>query len=162
MPEWLTALICLSIVIVAILITGLIKVIMKKAAERKGEELDCKKYEYLFAAISLLLSAAGVFCFLKFAAKITDMNLILKATISYAGLVQTVYLFIVQLIRKGWVGIVNGIKNLINKTKDSENPIEELPKIIKDETKTEQPTEAEDEAVSRLKDEFIKVIKNSK
>ena len=105
MPEWLTALICLAIVITAILITSLVKFIMKRIAKSKGKELDCSKYEYLFAAISLLLSAAGVFCFLKFVAGVTDVNTLVKNTALYAGSVQSVYVFVVQLIRKGWSGI---------------------------------------------------------
>ena len=66
MPEYASALICLSIVIVAILITEIVKFIMKKVAAKNGKTFDCKKWEYLFAAISILISGVGVVCFLKF------------------------------------------------------------------------------------------------
>ena len=163
MPEWVTALICIAIVVVAILITSLVKVIMKKVAENNGGELDCKKWEYLFATISLLLSAAGVFCFLRFFVNITDVNTLCKITGSYAGCAQTVYLFIVQLIRKGWKGIVSGISKVILKLKSSKKPVQELPEIITEETQNtlEQSTEEEDD-VSRLKNEFAKIITGKK
>ena len=94
MPEWVVALICVAIVIVAILITSLVKVIMKKVVESNGGTFDCKKWEYLYGAISLLLSAAGVYCFLTFFVKMTDVNEIIKTTALYAGSVQTVYLLL--------------------------------------------------------------------
>lgn len=164
MPEWLTALICLAIVITAILITSIVKFIMKRIAKSKGKELDCSKYEYLFAAISLLLSAAGVFCFLKFVAGVTDVNTLVKNTALYAGSVQSVYVFVVQLIRKGWSGIWNGIKKIFSFVKSSKNPVEELPSVIQEETKkndantSEQTTQTD---VEKLKNEFDKIINNS-
>lgn len=164
MPEWVTALICVAIVIVAILITSLVKLIMKKVAKNNGGELDCKKWEYLFAAISLLISAAGVFCFLRFYVKITDIDTLCKITVSYAGSVQTIYIFIVQLIRKGWNGIVSGISKVISKLKSSKNPVQELPDIITEETQStpEESTEEENDDVSRLKNEFVKIITGKK
>lgn len=164
MPEWLTALICLAIVITAILITSIVKFIMKRVAKSKGKELDCSKYEYLFAAISLLLSAAGVFCFLKFVAGVTDINTLVKTTALYAGSVQSVYIFVVQLIRKGWSGIWSGIKKIFSLVKSSKNPVEELPSVIQDEAKktdenaSEQTTNTD---VEKLKSEFDKIINNS-
>lgn len=164
MPEWVTALICVAIVIVAILITSLVKLIMKKVAKNNGGELDCKKWEYLFAAISLLISAAGVFCFLRFYVKITDIDTLCKITVSYAGSVQTIYIFIVQLIRKGWNGIVSGISKVISKLKSSKNPVQELPDIITEETQSMpgESTEEENDDVSRLKNEFVKIITGKK
>lgn len=164
MPEWVTALICVAIVIVAILITSIVKLIMKKVAKNNGGELDCKKWEYLFAAISLLISAAGVFCFLRFYVKITDIDTLCKITVSYAGSVQTVYLFIVQLIRKGWKGVVSGISKVISKLKSSKNPVQELPDIITEETQStpKESTEEENDDVSRLKNEFVKIITGKK
>ena len=164
MPEWVTALICVAIVIVAILITSIVKLIMKKVAKNNGGELDCKKWEYLFAAISLLISAAGVFCLLRFYVKITDIDTLCKITVSYAGSVQTVYLFIVQLIRKGWKGVVSGISKVISKLKSSKNPVQELPDIITEETQSmpDESTEEENDDVSRLKNEFVKIITGKK
>lgn len=164
MPEWVTALICVAIVIVAILITSLIKLIMKKVAKNNGGELDCKKWEYMFAAISLLISAVGVFCFLKFFANVTDINTLVKTTALYAGSVQSVYVFVVQLIRKGWRGIWSGIKKIFSFVKSSKNPVQELPDIIKEETKStpEGSTKEENDDVSRLKNEFMKIITGKK
>ena len=164
MPEWVTALICVAIVIVAILITSLVKLIMKKVAKNNGGELDCKKWEYLFAAISLLISAAGVFCFLRFYVKITDIDTLCKITVSYAGSVQTIYIFIVQLSRQGWNGIVSGISKVISKLKSSKNPVQELPDIITEETQSmpDESTEEENDDVSRLKNEFVKIITGKK
>lgn len=164
MPEWVTALICVAIVIVAILITSLIKLIMKKVAKNNGGELDCKKWEYMFAAISLLVSAAGIFCFLRFFANVTDINTLVKTTALYAGSAQSVYVFVVQLIRKGWKGIISRIRNVIAKLKSSKNPVQELPDIIKEETQStpEESTEEENDDVSRLKNEFVKIITGKK
>lgn len=170
MPEWGAALICLAIVIVAVLITSLIKLILKKVAKSNGEDIDCDKLEYLFAAISFILSAVGVFWFLRFGLGVTDVNVLVKNTGLYAGCAQAVYLFIVQLIRKGGKGLLEKIKNIWAKLKGSENPIQELPAIIEEETKTETTTETtaetpvssettDDDGVTKLKNEFAKIIK---
>ena len=174
MPDWGVALICIAIVIVAILISSLVKLIMKKVAAKNGGTFDCKKWEYLYAAISLILSAVGVFCFLKFFLKITDINVIWKTVVVYAGSVQTVYLFIVQLVRKGGKGIISLFAKLFSKLKKSSDPIKELPEIIGDEVETTEETKISENAVAdsventednqkdddfnKLSDEFIKVI----
>lgn len=166
MPEWVIALICVSIVIVAILITSLIKVIMKKVTEKKGDTFDCKKWEYLYGAISLLLSAAGVYCFLVFIVKMTDINDIIKTTSLYAGSVQTIYLFIVQLVRKGGKGLVSVLIKFFNFIKTSKDPVKELPKTIeseveKDNTVITETNETEDN-ISKLSEEFVKIITGNK
>lgn len=177
MPEWGVALICIAIVIVAILISSLVKLIMKKVATKNGGTFDCKKWEYLYAAISLILSAVGVFCFLKFFLKITDINVIWKTVVVYAGSVQTVYLFIVQLVRKGGKGIISLFAKLFSNLKKSSDPIKELPELIEDEVeqeeekKSEETTEStavesventdenkQNDEINKLSDEFIKVI----
>ena len=164
MPDYAVALICIAIVIVAILISSLIKVIMKKVAKNNGGELDCEKWEYLFAAISLILSAAGVFCFLRFYVDVTDVNILINNTGLYAGCTQTIYLFIVQLVRKGGKGLFTALKNIFAKLKTSKNPVQELPDIIKEETQStpEESTEEENDDVSRLKNEFVKIITGKK
>lgn len=177
MPDWGVALICIAIVIVAILISSLVKLIMKKVATKNGGTFDCKKWEYLYAAISLILSAVGVFCFLKFFLKITDINVIWKTVVVYAGSVQTVYLFIVQLVRKGGKGIISLFAKLFSNLKKSSDPIKELPEIIGDEVETTEETKIsetsenavadsventednqKDDDFNKLSDEFIKVI----
>jgi hypothetical protein len=170
MPEWVIALICVAIVIVAILITSLVKVIMKKVAEKDGGTFDAKKWEYLYGAISLLVSAAGVYYFLTFVVKMTDVNEIIKTTALYAGSVQTIYLFIVQLIRKGGIGLFGLIVKLFTKLKTSKDPVKELPEIIEDEVEEEPveevkaeeiapaETEVQDDEMNKISDEFIKII----
>ena len=164
MPEWGAALICLAIVIVAVLITSLIKVIIKKVAKNNGEELNLEKLEYLFAAISSILSAVGVFWFLRFGLGVTDVNVLVKNTGLYAGSAQAVYLFIVQLVRKGGKGLLNAIRNIFIKVKASKNPVQELPAIVADEIKTDTTTTTEttetveDDGVAKLKSEFAKII----
>lgn len=165
MPEWGVALICLAIVITAVLITSLIKVIIKKVAKNNGEELNLEKLEYLFAAISFILSAVGVFWFLRFGLGVTDVNVLVKNTGLYAGSAQAVYLFIVQLVRKGGKGLLNAIRNIFIKVKASKNPVQELPAIVADEIKasdntttTETTETIEDDGVAKLKSEFAKII----
>lgn len=133
-PDYGIALICFAIVIVAILVSSFVKIIMKKVVQDNGAELDCSKWEYLFAAISVFVSAIGVFCFLRFFVGVTDANELVKSTTLYAGSTQAVYLFIVQLIRKGGKGIFSALKNVFTKLKSSDNPIQELPNIVKEET----------------------------
>ena len=158
MPEWGVALVCLAIVIVAILISSLIKVIMKKVVKNKGGELDCKRWEYLYAAISFIIAAVGVFCFLRFYVGVTDINVLIKNTGLYAGNTQIIYLFVIQLISKGGKGIYTSIKNIFAKLKASKNPVQELPEIIKDEM-AETKTSTRNSDVEKLKNEFAKIIK---
>lgn len=150
MPEWGVALICFAIVVVAILCTSAVKMIMKYVAKKNGTELDCKKWEYLFAAISLLLSGLGVFLFLRFGVKVTDVNVLVKTAATYAGSVQTIYLFIVQLSRKGIKEIIEVVKKIVTALKQSDNPVEELPEKIKEETNPD---------VEKLEKDLDKIIK---
>ncbi len=150
MPEWGVALICFAVVVVAILCTSAVKMIMKYVAKKNGTELDCKKWEYLFAAISLLLSGLGVFLFLRFGVKVTDVNVLVKTTATYAGSVQTIYLFIVQLSRKGIKEIIEVVKKIVTALKQSDNPVEELPEKIKEETNPD---------VEKLEKDLDKIIK---
>ena len=150
MPEWGVALICFAIVVVAILCASAVKMIMKYVAKKNGTELDCKKWEYLFAAISLLLSGLGVFLFLRFGVKVTDVNVLVKTTATYAGSVQTIYLFIVQLSRKGIKEIIEVVKKIVTALKQSDNPVEELPEKIKEETNPD---------VEKLEKDLDKIIK---
>ena len=173
MPEWKIALICLASVIVAVLISSFIKIIMEKVAKDNGGELDCKKWEYLYAAISFVIAAVGVFCFLRFYVGVTDVNVLIKNTGLYAGSTQCVYFFIVQLIRKGGKGILEKLKNIYLKLRASNNPVQELPEIIKDETDTNNEAEevvvntksqksavvtTEHAYVTKLKTEFVKIM----
>lgn len=158
MPEWVTALICVAIVIVAVLIASLVKLIMKKAVNHNGGELDCKKWEYLYAAISFIIAAVGVFCFLRFYVGVTDVNVLIKNTGLYAGSTQIIYLFVIQLISKGCKGIYTSIKNIFAKLTASKNPVQELPEIIKDEM-TETKTSTSNSDVEKLKNEFAKIMK---
>ena len=154
MPEWLVAVICFAIVIVSIIISSVIKFVMKKVKESSGEILDCKKWEYLFAGLSLVISAVGVFCFLKFFAKIDDISELIKYTVLYAGSVQSVYLFIVQLVRKGGNGIIEIIIRITKKIRGSENPLSELPEIINSETDEQES----DKDVKKVTNEFQKIL----
>lgn len=152
MTEWTIAITCLAIVIASILVTSLVKLCMKRVVENKGGEFNCKKWEYLYAAISLVLAAAGVFLFLRFGAKITDVNRLIKTTCLYAGSVQTIYLFIVQLCRKGFKGIFEYLGSLVADLKESDNPVEELPEKIEQEVNT-------DPDVAKLEKDLDKIIK---
>ena len=152
MTEWIIAITCLTIVIASILVTSIVKLCMKRAVENKGGEFNCKKWEYLYAAISLVLTVAGVFLFLRFGAKITDVNRLIKTTCLYAGSVQTIYLFIVQLCRKGFKGIFEYLGSLVADLKESDNPVEELPEKIEQEVNT-------DPDVAKLEKDLDKIIK---
>lgn len=164
MSGWMTAIICFAIVVISILISSLVKIIMKKVAEANGNTLDCQKFEYLYASISLILSAVGVFCFLKFFAGVEKISDLIKYTTLYAGSVQTVYLFVVQLIRKGGSGILALIIKIFSKIKTSTNPVEELPEIINSEVKTENKNsetvenENSTKNIKKVSEEFEKIL----
>ena len=161
MKGWIIALICVAIVIVGILISSAVKVIMKKTVEKKGKEFNTGKYEYLYATLSFILSATGIFCFLKFYLKVTDVTDLIKTTSLYAGCGQTIYLFVVQLVRKGVVGAFSSIKNLIDRLKLSKNPVAELPEMIAEEVNSEdevRETKVEKKELDNLSNELIKFI----
>lgn len=142
MAEWQVALICMSLVVGAVLFSSLIKIIYNKICEKKGIDPNKSKLEYPLASVSLILSFACVTLFLKFYMK-ASTDTALKYGATYAASANTVYLFIIQLIRKGFVGVINGIANVIKKIKGSKNPVAETPQII-DET-VETATEKTDE-----------------
>lgn len=140
MELWEIALVCLAICVGSVLIVSGIKWIAKKNAERKGKTLDMKKAEYPLAAASTILAYGGVVAFLFFGVY-DDIYTALKLAVPFATSVQAIYLFIVQLARKGFKGAFAGIVNLINKIKASKNPVAELPGIVNDAVSEEQTTE---------------------
>lgn len=140
MELWEIALVCIAICVGAVLIVSGIKWLAKKNAERKGKTLDMKKAEYPLAAASMILAYGGVVAFLYFGVY-DDIYTALKLAVPFATSVQAIYLFIVQLARKGFKGAFASIVNLINKTKASKNPVAEAPGIIEDAVSEEQTTE---------------------
>ena len=148
MEQWEIALVCLAICVGAVLIVSGIKWLAKKNAERKGKTLDMNKAEYPLAVASMILAYGGVVAFLYFGV-MYDIYSALKFAVPFAASVQTIYVFIVQLVRKGFKGAFASIVNLINKIKASKNPVSELPGIVNDAVSEEQtPEEASSEETS--------------
>lgn len=133
MLDWKVALYCMAIVIGAVLVASLVKIIVTKILESKNKTVDKSKMEYPIAAISFACAFASVAVFLKYAIKVEEDKYVLYYSAMYAGTVNTIYLFIVQLARKGIKGIFASIVNIINKIKTSKNPVAELPQIIQEE-----------------------------
>lgn len=137
MENWVVALIGLAICIAAILLVSGVKMIAKKIAETKKKEIDMKKAEYPLAAVSSVLAYGGVVLFLYFGV-IDDIKTALKLAAPFAMSVQTLYIFVVQLARKGFSGALAAINKLVAKLKSSKNPIAELPGIVEDASNEDQ------------------------
>lgn len=142
MENWLVAVIGLAICVAAILVVSAVKVIVKKI---KKNEIDMKKAEYPLCFASLVLAYGGVVLFLYFGVY-DDIYIAMKTAIPFALSVQSLYVFVVQLARKGFTGVIESIKKLISKLKSSKNPIAEAPAIIAE--ATEESTAAEETAES--------------
>lgn len=138
MENWLVAVIGLAICVAAILVVSAVKVIVKKI---KKNDIDMKKAEYPLCFASLVLAYGGVVLFLYFGVY-DDIYIAMKTAIPFALSVQSLYVFVVQLARKGFTGVIEAIKKLISKLKASKNPIAELPAIIAE--STEESTAAEE------------------
>lgn len=149
MEKWLIAVIGLAICIAAVLIVSAAKVIIKKV---KKNGIDMKKAEYPLAAVSMVLAYGGVVVFLYFGV-MDDIKTALKLAIPFAASVQTLYIFVVQLARKGIAGALVAIKNIISKLKASKNPIKELPGIVNE---AAADNETGDEIGKKLYDEIFK------
>lgn len=153
MENWLIAIIGLAICIAAVLVVSAVKVIIKKV---KKNEIDMKKAEYPLAAVSMVLAYGGVVVFLYFGV-IDDIKTALKLAVPFAMSVQTLYIFVVQLSRKGFSGALAAIKNIVSKLKASKNPIKELPGIVNEAT---AETESENDKIGeKLYDEIFKETK---
>lgn len=153
MENWLVAVIGLAICVAAILVVSAVKVIVKKI---KKNDIDMKKAEYPLAAVSMVLAYGGVVVFLYFGV-IDDIKTALKLAVPFAMSVQTLYIFVVQLARKGFSGALAAIKNIVSRLKASKNPIKELPGIINEATAdNETETESGDEIGKKLYDEIFK------
>lgn len=150
MENWLIAVIGLAICIAAVLVVSAVKIIIKKV---KKNEIDMKKAEYPLAAVSMVLAYGGVVVFLYFGV-IDDIKTALKLAVPFAMSVQTLYIFVVQLSRKGFSGALAAIKNIVSKLKASKNPIKELPGIVNEAT---AETESENDKIGeKLYDEIFK------
>lgn len=156
MENWLIAIIGLAICIAAVLVVSAIKVIIKKV---KKNEIDMKKAEYPLAAVSMVLAYGGVVVFLYFGV-MDDIKTALKLAAPFAMSVQTLYIFVVQLARKGFSGALAAIKNIVSKLKTSKHPIKELLGIVKESTaETETEAETNDKIGEKLYDEIFKETK---
>lgn len=142
MENWLVAVIGLAICVAAILVVSAVKIIVKKV---KKNEIDMKKAEYPLCFASLVLAYGGVVLFLYFGVY-DDIDIAMKTAIPFALSVQSLYVFVVQLARKGFTGVIEAIKKLISKLKSSKNPVAELPAIISE--STEESTAVEETAES--------------
>lgn len=140
MENWLVAVIGLAICVAAILVVSAVKVIVKKI---KKNDIDMKKAEYPLCFASLVLAYGGVVLFLYFGV-CDDIYIAMKTAIPFALSVQSLYVFVVQLARKGFTGVIEAIKKLISKLKSSKNPVMELPAIVAE--STEESTAAEETA----------------
>lgn len=149
MELWEIALVCFAICVGAVLLVSAIKWLAKKNAERKGKTLDMKKAEYPLAAASVILAYGGVVAFLYFGV-MDDIYTALKLAVPFATSVQAIYLFIVQLARKGFKGAFESIVNLINKVKASKNPVAELPTIVEDTISEDAPKDDEESSAAEL------------
>lgn len=149
MEQWKIAVIGLAICIAAILVVSGIKMIAKKIAEVKKKELNMNKAEYPLAIASTILAYGGVLAFLYFGV-MQDIGTALKLAGVFAGCTQTLYLFVVQLIRKGFKGAFAAIMGIIGKLKGSKNPIEELPEIIDEATEQVQEQDTETETTEEI------------
>lgn len=149
MEQWKIAVIGLAICIAAICVVSGIKMIAKKIAEVKKKELNMKAGEYLLGLASIVLAYGGVVAFLYFGV-MEDITTALKLAGVFAGSTQTLYVFVVQASRKGIKGIVTGIITIINKIRNSKNPIAELPEIIEEATEEVQNTDTDTETTEEI------------
>lgn len=141
MENWLVAVICLAITVAAVLIASIIKIIAKKKAEMNGKTINKSKLEYPLGILALVLAFGGVAAFLYFYIKL-QIGVSLAGGAFYGLASEGVYVFIVQLARKGVKGAISAIIKIISKLKSSKNPIAEAPAIIAE--STEESTAAEE------------------
>lgn len=128
MNEWQVALCCMGIVIGAVLFCSVIKLIYLKI---KKDEADKSKLEYPLTALSFGLAFMSIALFLKYYMCYNLADIFKYATL-YAGTVNTIYLLIFQLIRKGFSGLWQSIIKIYTKLKTSKNPVAELPNIVEE------------------------------
>lgn len=181
MLDWKTAIICMVLTLGAVLVSSLIKIIVTKIIEKKQTtqaavndtsnvtSVDKSKFEYPLAAISLALAFASVSLFLRYYVKIESDGTVLRYAAMYACTVNTIYLFIVQLARKGIRGVIKSLTNIFIKLKNSKSPVEEAPTIINEElsnvidnTSNEQSdpkTSEQDEKLNALVKSFSDTLK---
>lgn len=133
MAEWLVYLICGLICVTVIIVLDIIKCAIKNIAKKKGKELNMKKAEYPLASLSISLPFVFVLIFLYFG-KYLKLNMtdILKISGIFATSSQTIYLFIVQLPKKGALGIYHKLQTLFNITKKDTKPTDKVKEIIEE------------------------------
>lgn len=172
MLDWKTALICMALTVVAVIAASIIKIIVTKIIENKREKkavangteataVDKSKMEYPIAAVSVMLAFASVALFLKYYVKIESEEYLLRYSAMYACTVNTIYLFIVQLARKGFTGLFKAIKNIFTRIKASKHPVADAPSIIIDELGNSTKVEAKASAETSEEDAKITAIVKS-
>ncbi|MEG2687550.1 MAG: hypothetical protein RSA24_00120 [Clostridia bacterium] len=158
MPKWIAMLLCLLISIGAIALVEVIKCLSKLYAKKKGKAISMKKAEYPIALFSAILNFSAIFVFLYFG-KFLDIGL--KEIITICGIfasgTQSIYLFIVQIIRKGFVFAIHSFTKLISVVKKNKNPTEIAIEMI-DTIKNNDNDTAVDTKTTNI-DDFLKTIK---
>lgn len=167
MELWLIAVICLAIAVGAVLLVSAIKWLAKKNAERKGKTIDMKKAEFPLALSAFIIAFCGVAAFLYFYAN-WKIGIALGSAGLYGFATEGIYILVIQLARKGFVGAMKSIFEIFRKLKASKNPVAELPQIIEDmveenaDKTTSETTNSEAIAEQRGNEIYNEIFKDEK
>ncbi len=168
MSDFLIYGVCALLVIGAVAVTSIIKIIVKKVAEKNGKELSGTFKEYIFTPLSVSLASVSVYFWLKCGCSI-DNSVFLKLFSALAGAIAPIiYLLLFQSTRKIAVKILNWIRSKINlkkaaevvisAAKDKEVNIDDLAGVVK----TEESGKGQDaaEGSSNFEDLVAQITKN--
>lgn len=120
MSDFLIYGVCALLIVGAVAVTSIVKIIVKKVAEKNGKELSGTFKEYIFTPLSVSLASVSVYFWLKCGCSI-DNSVFLKLFSALAGAVAPIiYLLLFQSTRKIAVRILNWIRSKIDVKKAAE------------------------------------------
>lgn len=108
-----------------VLVAEIIKLIIKRAEKSKNVEVDYRKFEYPIYLSCVAIVFVGVMLYLRYGANNTDWGYVCTVAGAYAAGANTIYMLVIQAIRKI-------ITKIIAKVKSSKNIAKDLPSIIVD------------------------------
>lgn len=136
--EQFKKLVPILITFVVVLIVELIKVIVKRVAKQKNVELSKKVLEYPLYLGSVVLVFISVMLYMRYGINNTDWGHVCTIAGVYAAGANSIYMLVIQAIRKI-------ISKIYTKVKASKNAVKELPTIIVDSV-----TEATKELIDKV------------
>ena len=181
MSNLVVFLLCLSITIVAVLLTSGIKQLVKFCYTKRGKEFNIKTWEYAFIGIPMVVTFGGVFLLLwevygvayqcslalpnGLLLELESYEALATTSSKYAAITQTVYVIlqaIRKLSKKGWSGVLtifHSITKALTNAKAKKTLVESPKEFVEE---LQEGLNNEQNTLQKVKEMYEVLVRNPK